>query len=290
MAFRAAPPQFEALTGSPGRFTFCLTLPSRKIIAGGLLVGLRAPATGLLEEASAMSSFVSKMVVSAMIGALLVAAEPGSAAAAPISVTSVVKETQAGFNALNGPGAIYNSPGVAGFPDPAVTVDSGTAADLTTTNNNNQISGQDSILLVLTSLLPLEGNQAVTLTFDDLLTNVDHRVTFTSSDFFTTAQAGFPRSSNGQVNGISFAAGNALHAGVDIKYSGALSASTVVASVAVNSPIDLRLDVFGDKQGLIMSRSSNSHSEGVDAPEPSAFLLLGVGVFGLLAVRCRGIR
>jgi len=43
MVFRAAPPQFEALTGSPGRFTFCLTLPSRKIIAGGLLVGLVRP-------------------------------------------------------------------------------------------------------------------------------------------------------------------------------------------------------------------------------------------------------
>src|SRR5262245_29223460 len=100
-----------------------------------------------------MSSFVSKMVVSAMIGGLLAAAKPGGADASPISVTSVVKEAKSGFNTLNGPGAIYNAPGVAGFPDPAVTVNSGTAADLTTAGNKNQINGQNGILLVLTSLL-----------------------------------------------------------------------------------------------------------------------------------------
>lgn len=287
MARSSASP-FDRHTGSVE--CFCLTLPSCKITTDLLSVNIRTPRKRIVEEVSSMSSLVSKMVVSAMIGGPLAAGAPGFAAASPISVTSVVKESEAGFEALNGPGAIYSAPGVAGFPDPAVTVESGAAARLTTVNNKNQINGQDSILLVLTSLLPLESNQSITLTFGDLLTNIDHRVTFTSGDFFTTAQAGFPRSSSGQVNGISFAASNALHAGVDIRYSGALSASTVVASVTVNTPIDLRLDVFGDKQGLIMSRASNSHSEGIDAPEPSAFLLLGVGVFGLLAVRCRGFR
>ena len=220
------------------------------------------------------------------IGAVLLGGQPGRAVAGVVSVTSVVKETEAGFDALNGPGALYGHPGVVSFPDGPKTVNSGASADLTT-GNKNQVNGQDSILLVLTSLTPLEANQSITLTFDDKLGNADDTVTFKSSDFFTTAQAGFPSSNNGKINGISFTARNALHAGVDITYSGALPASAVVASVTVSSPIDLRLDVFGDKQGLIMSRSANSNGEGVDAPEPSAFLLFGVGLLGLLAARSR---
>jgi hypothetical protein len=81
---------------------------------------------------------------------------------------------------------------------------------------------------------------------------------------------------------------NARHAGDEITYSGTLPANTAVANVTVESPIDLRLDVFGDKQGLLFSHNSNSLAEGV--PEPSAFLLFGVGLLGLLAARPRNTR
>src|SRR4029077_10911948 len=116
-------------------------------------------------------------------------------------------------------GATYNTPGLAGFPNGNPNVNSGTAFDLTTTN---KIDGQDSILLVLSALNPLTANQTITLTFNDALSGKNDVVQFKAADFFTTAKAGFPskglENGSGNVNGIVFA--DAMHAGVDIVYSG----------------------------------------------------------------------
>jgi len=227
------------------------------------------------------------MLVSAAALGVLGAVFAGPADADTVTVSSFDKETQAGFAALNGKDAKYNTPGLAGFPNGNPSVYSGTAFALTTTN---QIDGQDSILLVLSALNPLAANQTITLTFNDVLSHKNDVVQFKAADFFTTANAGFKAKDfdNGKVNGITFADANVMHAGVDIVYSGNVPKKTLVGSVTVNSPIDLRLDIFGDKSRVIASHSSSNL--GIRAPEPSGFVLMAGGLLALLGARRRRSR
>jgi hypothetical protein len=208
--------------------------------------------------------------------------------ASAVTLSSFTKETRSGFDALNGTDASYGTNSMlAVFPDGPMTVLSGIAANLTTTSKGGT---QDSILLVLTALNPLTGNEAITLTFGDSLPGgTSHSATFRSSDFFTTAQAGFSSSdfNSGTINNIGFFSNDAIHAGVDITYSGALPTSTRVGTVSISSPIDLRVDVFGDKAGRIMSHSPNSGGEAIHAPEPSSLLVMAGGLLALFRARPR---
>jgi hypothetical protein len=117
-------------------------------------------------------------------------------------------------------------------------------------------------------------------------------VSFTASNFFSTTADGFPLSmmgimglANGAVNGIMFP--TADHASADITFSGPLTAGAILGAVTITSPINLRVDVFGDSlaTGRIVGNVANSGAEGIAAvPEPNPMALFGAAAIGLLGV------
>jgi hypothetical protein len=144
-------------------------------------------------------------------------------------------------------------------------------------------SNADTILLVLsTNSLASLGAGTIGLTFEGL-----SPVRFTASDFFSTTLGGFPSKisgiANGQVNGISFP--SADHAAADIIFSESLTKDATLGAVTITSPINLRVDVFGDANGLIVGNAANGGSEGITpVPEPSPMALFGVTAIGLVGV------
>ena len=161
-------------------------------------------------------------------------------------------------------GGTYGPPAPATFPDGPYTVASGATSELTT---GPAASNADSVLLVVSataSQVAALGSQTVTLDYGG------ETVTFSASDFATSAADGFPSKiggiANGQVNGISFP--TAEHAAVDIVYNKSLSSlfgptGSNIAPVTIDSPINLRVDVFGDNNGKIVGNAANSGAEGV---------------------------
>jgi hypothetical protein len=115
--------------------------------------------------------------------------------------------------------------------------------------------------------LTIVGAGTIGLTFEGL-----SPVSFTASDFFSTTLVGFPSNisgiANGQVNGISFP--HADHAVADIIFSEFLTKNATLGQVTITSPINLRVDVFGDANGLIVGNAANGGVEGIaPVPEPN---------------------
>ncbi|MCC7376220.1 MAG: VPDSG-CTERM sorting domain-containing protein [Verrucomicrobiales bacterium] len=152
-------------------------------------------------------------------------------------------------------GASFSTPPAVHYYEPGpLTVVSGTSAGLYAGNNPGKTSPAgntiDQILVTL-SLDAASLSSLGTITFD-LKTAGNAAVgtvSFSSSDFFTSAAGGFPSlmpgTGNGQVNGLSF--DSTLHAALSITGLGLSSAATdaLIANAIITSPVDLRLDVFG---------------------------------------------
>jgi hypothetical protein len=211
--------------------------------------------------------------------------------------------TSAQLTALNGGGAAYGPPPGAHFFEPGpITVNSGDAATLFA--GNSQGAGAASTALLVLSATPTDVATlgSITLTFDAL-----PPVTFAASDFFDSATAGFPSNINGiaqgAVNGIKF--DDSLHAAADLDFGALISslygADVAIDSVTIASPINLRVDVFGDNAGLIVNNTPNSGALGVQCPpgtpgctsapplvpEPGTLALLGSALTGLGWLRRR---
>ncbi len=165
---------------------------------------------------------------------------------------------------LNGCGSSYGPASGATFTDGPIIVVSGTAAPLFTGPDAGHV---DSVVLVLSanaSAIASLGSQTIQLVFNG------QSVTFSAANFASSYAEGFPTGNisgigKGQVNGISFS--SSLHAAVDFDYATLLNAlgptGTSLGAVTVNSPIDLRVDVFGDRNGVIVDNAANSGAEGV---------------------------
>ena len=226
--------------------------------------------------------FISGIAWMALAGIVL-ETSTGFAASSPVGIALETAEQVA---ALNGSGANYGPPSNATFPDGPFTVASGTSVNLT---GGPTASNADTILLVLsTNDSASLGAGTIGLTFEGL-----SPVSFTASDFFSTTLGGFPSNisgiANGQVNGISFP--HADHAAADIIFSEFLTKNATLGPVTITSPINLRVDVFGDANGLIVGNAANGGAEGIaPVPEPNPMALFGiaaVGLMGIMVVRHR---
>lgn len=213
-------------------------------------------------------------------------------AAAAISIL-VAMDAPARATIITGPvnlstftsGAAYGPPAPAHFTEPGpITVTSGTATPLFTGPNYGNVA---SLLLVISGAIP--AGEIITLTYDALAP-----IMFNSGDFVSTAAAGFPSLiggiANGDVNGIVFPI--SLHAAADLTgLPTGLATDQLLADVTISQTIatNLRVDVFGDRNGKIINNASNSGALGVSGripvPEPASasifgFALLGLGLLG----------
>jgi hypothetical protein len=216
-----------------------------------------------------------------------------TAALASPTPTAIQVETAADVAALNGTGAVYGPPSNATFPDGPFTVGSGTSATLSAGPAGGNA---DTLLLVLSATsTDVASLGTITLKFDGLTP-----VSFSSADFFTSAQGGFPTTNipgiaNGAVNGIKFP--TAEHAAADITFSGPLTPTdAVLGDVTITSSINLRVDVFGDNSstGLIVGNAANSGAEGITGipvpipePTPTALFVGAIALIGVMVVRHR---
>jgi len=221
------------------------------------------------------------------LAGLILGTSPGFAATAT-SLNGPL--TQGQLQALNGPGATYGTPSNATFPDGPITVNSGTGATL---SGGPDASSANSVLLVLSatdaSVMTL-GGQTIGLTFSG--SGLTASVTFGEGDFISQANSGFPSNTqsiaNGVVNGVQFS--TADHAAADILFSSPLVKGETLGTVSITSPINLRVDVFGDSGTsgtdlIVVGNAANSGAEGVSPiPEPSPMALFGVAAIGLMGV------
>lgn len=238
---------------------------------------------------------VLRIIASGLISA---AAYAMPAMAGPMA-TSITLETAAGVADLTS-GATYGPPAPATFPDGPFIVSSGTSVPLaggpgSPAGTKKHPISVDTVLLVLSSTEIADlGSHSITLTFDSLPS-----VEILSGDFFTTTDGGFPNSIKGialgQVNNISFP--TAEHAAVDIAFNEGIANGDSLGNVTIVSPIDLRVDVFGDAHGTLIGNAANSGAEGVNActdgcgntpvPEPEEMTLLATALLALGMVKFR---
>jgi hypothetical protein len=240
------------------------------------------------------NKLLARYSASITLTALILGTTVALASPTPVSIT---KQTAGEVAILNGAGANYGPPSNATFPDGPFTVGSGTPATLTAGPAG---VNADTVLLVLSATstdVPFPGT--ISLKFDDLAP-----VSFSSADFFTTAQGGFPSGpphhnipgiANGAVNGIKFP--DAEHAAADILFNDVLTPTgAVLGDVTITSPINLRVDVFGDNSstGLIVGNAANSGAEGVSPgpvpipePSPTALFVGAIALIGVMVVRHR---
>jgi hypothetical protein len=159
---------------------------------------------------------------------------------------------------MNGNGASYGPPSIATFPDGPFTVSSGTGVDLF--GGPAAADATDVLVVLSTDALSAIGTNKIDLSFGSL------SVELSKSDFFTTAAGGFPFSSG-------------EHAAINIDFGAPLTKNANLGTLAITSPINLRVDFFGVNNGLIVGNAANSGAEGVaPVPEPVPTVLLMLGM------------
>ena len=78
---------------------------------------------------------------------------------------------------------------------------------------------------------------------------------------------------------------HADHAVADIIFSEFLTKNATLGQVTITSPINLRVDVFGDANGLIVGNAANGGAEGIaPVPEPNPMALFGIAAVGLMVI------
>jgi hypothetical protein len=217
---------------------------------------------------------------------LILGTSTGFAVATPPTIDV---QTAAQVATLNGTGATYGNAN-ATFQNPAPgsptgpgMVGSGTSAELF---GGPSAADADTVLLVLSGAAASLDAKTITLTFDGLTP-----VSFTASNFFSTAAGSSPSNNNGAVNGTKFP--TADHAAADITFSGYLTKNADLGAVTITSPINLRVDVFGDSPigptSRIVGIAPTSGGLGVipQADPIALFAVATIGLMGVMVVRHR---